>query len=174
MALIANILLGIPLLIWGRKLFWLFVGAAGFIGGYWLATRFVDTGQEWILLLIGAGLGVLGIMLTLVVKKFTLTLAGFAAGAYLVYLLIDFAHLSLAGWDWLAIVAGGVLGSLLIISMFDFALILLSSLIGGSLITGITPQGFLLQSIPQLVIFTVLVLIGIILQSAQKHRDAIN
>lgn len=35
-----NLILGGALLVAGRKLFWLFVGAAGFVTGIQLATRF--------------------------------------------------------------------------------------------------------------------------------------
>ena len=37
---VINLILGGALLVAGRKLFWLFVGAAGFVTGIQLATRF--------------------------------------------------------------------------------------------------------------------------------------
>lgn len=170
---IVNFLLGIPLLVWGRKLFWLFVGAVGFVSGFWLADRFLVTNKEWILLLVGLGLGLIGIMLALAVQKFALTLAGFAAGLYLGYRLVTSLSVNLAGWDWLVVVIGGVIGSLLILSVFEWALILLSSLIGASLITQVSLQATHLQTAPRMIIFAVLVLVGVFIQSAQKQRDPV-
>jgi ABC-type xylose transport system permease subunit len=46
------IIAGILLLIMGRKLYWLSVGAIGFLLGYYIATRFFSIGESWINLLI--------------------------------------------------------------------------------------------------------------------------
>ncbi len=174
MTVVVNFLLGIPLLVWGRKLFWLFVGAVGFVIGFGLADTFLMTNQEWILLLVGLGLGLVGIMLALAVQKFALTVAGFAAGLYLGYRLVNSLNVNLGGWDWLVVVIGGVIGSLLILSVFDWALILLSSLVGASMISQVSLQGAQLQATPRMIIFAVLVLIGIFIQSAQKQRDTVS
>ncbi|MEM5776292.1 MAG: hypothetical protein AAGU05_14915, partial [Anaerolineaceae bacterium] len=100
-------------------------------------------------------------------------LAGFAAGLYLGYRLVTSLSVNLAGWDWLVVVIGGVIGSLLILSVFEWALILLSSLIGASLITQVSLQATHLQTAPRMIIFAVLVLVGVFIQSAQKQRDPV-
>jgi len=159
---IINFLIGIPLLIWGRKLFWLFVGAVGFIAGFYLANRYVATDKEWIILLVSLGLGLLGVMLALAVQKTALTLAGFLAGMYLVYLLFENTRLSLGDWNWVVIAIGGVIGSLLILSVFDWAIILLSSLVGASMITQTSLRGITLEPTPRMIIFALLLLTGIL------------
>ena len=42
---LVNVILGSALLVAGRKLFWLFVAAAGFVTGMQLATRFTQTSE---------------------------------------------------------------------------------------------------------------------------------
>ena len=54
---VINLVLGGALLLAGRKLFWLFVGAAGFVTGIQLATRF-SQGPDWLAIVIGLIIGV--------------------------------------------------------------------------------------------------------------------
>lgn len=171
MSFIINYILGIPLLVWGRKLFWYFVGAVGFIGGYLLADNFLNTNEQWVLLLVSAALGLVGIMLALALKKFALTLAGFFAGILLAYRLVQTFNLNLQGWNWLVYVIGGVLCSLLILSVFEWALILLSSLVGASLISQTSLQLANFELVPSAILFFVLLVIGIVIQSSQKQKD---
>ena len=171
MSVIVNFLLGIPLLVWGRKLFWFFVGAVGFIAGYWLADRFLTTNEQWILLLVGTALGLVGIMLALSVQKVAVTVAGFIAGFFLIYQLAQNLNFSQTGWNWLAMVIGGIIASLLILSIFDWALILLSSLVGAALISQTSLQLADFEMGPRTIIFFVLLVIGILIQSEQKQRD---
>ncbi len=51
--------LGLLLLFFGRKLFWVFVGVFGFLAGVQIAARVAQGQPELILLLIAAGLGAL-------------------------------------------------------------------------------------------------------------------
>jgi hypothetical protein len=130
-----KILAGIALLLTGRRLFWLFVGLIGFIAGIHLATRFIPGQPEWMILAIALTAGVFGALIALFIQWLAIGLAGFSAGAYIVSSLVN-----LSGWGtreigWLLIVAGGILGALLIIILFDWALIILSSLAGAALTT---------------------------------------
>src|SRR5688500_12103206 len=60
---IFQILGGILLIIFGRRLFWLFVGLLGFFAGFTFASRFFSNQQEWVTLLIAVGCGLIGILL---------------------------------------------------------------------------------------------------------------
>lgn len=55
---VINLILGAALLLAGRKLFWLFVGAAGFITGMQLATRLWQ-GSDLLVILIGLVIGII-------------------------------------------------------------------------------------------------------------------
>jgi len=63
---VLNILLGIALLLFGRKAFWLFVAGAGFVAGIALANQILQ-GPEWINLVIGIGIGFLAALFALFV-----------------------------------------------------------------------------------------------------------
>jgi len=171
MSIIVSFILGLPLLIWGRKLFWFFVGSLGFIAGFVLANRFLTTNEQWIILIVSATLGLIGVFLALSVQKFALTVAGFIAGTYLSYQLIMNLNISFHEWNWLAYVIGGIVGSLLILSVFDWALILLSSLVGASLISQTSIQLVNFEFGPRAILFIVLLVIGLLIQGAQKQRD---
>lgn len=171
MSVYVSFLLGIPLLFWGRKLFWFFVGAVGFVAGFWLADRFLATNEQWVLLLVSAALGLVGIMLALAVQKLALTVAGFIAGAYLVFRLVENLNFNLAGWNWLIIVLGGVIGSFLILSIFEWALILLSTLLGANLISQSSIQFANFDLGPQTILFFVLLVLGLLIQTGQKQQE---
>jgi len=56
----SSIVLGIILLLFGRKLFWFFVGVIGFLTGVLLATHYLQGQPEWVILIIALIAGVLG------------------------------------------------------------------------------------------------------------------
>jgi len=127
--MLLRVLAGIGLLIMGRRLFWLFVGLIGFISGIHLASHFFPGQPEWMIVAIALMAGVLGTLLALLLQWLAVGLAGFLAGAYIV---VSLLHVT--GWgtrmDWLLFLIGGVIGSILIMVLFDWALIVLSSLAG--------------------------------------------
>jgi hypothetical protein len=130
-----RILVGIALLIGGRRLFWLFVALIGFIWGIHIAAHFFPGQPEWMILAIALVAGILGALIALFLQWLAIGLAGFSAGAYI---LVRLLHIS--GWktneiNWLFFLIGGILGTLLIIVLFSWALIILSSLVGAGLIT---------------------------------------
>ena len=164
--LLLKILAGIALLVTGRRLFWLFVGLIGFIGGIHLATHFFPGQPEWMILAIALTAGVFGALIALFLQWLAIGLAGFSAGAYIIAKL-----LLLSGWEtkeigWILIVAGGILGALLIIILFDWALIILSSLAGAVLIT----ETFHIDRGAATLLFIGLFIAGIAVQSILKMR----
>ncbi len=76
---IAAIIAGGLLLIFGRRLFWLFVGVVGFVVAYRLAGAYLGSeGAGWA---VAIAAGVLGGVAAVLVQKLVVTVAGFAAGA---------------------------------------------------------------------------------------------
>lgn len=137
--MVINMLVGTALLTLGRKLFWLFVGGIGFIAGISLAARFMGDQSQGMVLLIGILGGLLGAGLAVLLKKFAIALAGFVAGGY-VFIeglrLLGFTNIRL---DWVLFLVGGVIGSILITKLFEWGLILLSSLSGALIIAQALP-----------------------------------
>jgi MFS family permease len=160
-----TLILGALLLLLGRKLFWLFVGAAGFLAGMSLAQTYLGGHSETTALVAGAALGLVGIFLALFLQKIAIGAAGFFAGGYFAMNLAA-ASLGLSGSsEYVAFVIGGILGAVLLSMLFDWALIVLSSLVGAVLIT----QSFHVHDMPLLVFG--LALVGILIQ-ARLRRGA--
>jgi hypothetical protein len=170
---IVNLLLGIVLLVLGRRLFWLFVGVAGFLVGMEIAQRFV-AGPQGIKLLIAIAAGILGAVIAIFLQKAAIAIAGFVIGGYIaVELLRAFALFpkALAGIQGTAFsvpyIIGGIIGAVLLFVLFDWGLIVLSSLSGASLIV----RGITFQSHALPLLFAVLVVIGILVQARMKHTS---
>ena len=156
------VLLGIALLIAGRRLFWLFVGALGFIVGFALATQFFASQSELVILAISLGVGLLGALLAVFLQQLAIGVAGFVAGGYGLLLLLDVIGLRLGIPTWIPFVVGGIIGAALLASLFDWALIVLSSLTGAGLVLeAIKAEAWL-----GIVIFAILFFIGLGIQAA--------
>jgi hypothetical protein len=170
---IVNLLLGIALLLLGRKLFWLFVGVAGFLVGLEIAERFVS-GPEGTKLLIAIAAGILGAVIAVFLQKVAIAIAGFVIGGYItVELLRAFALFPKAlaviqGTTFsVPYIIGGIVGAVLLFVLFDWGLIVLSSLSGASLIV----RSITFQSHALPLLFAVLVIVGILVQARTKRKS---
>src|SRR5574341_1020567 len=137
---VINLILGGALLVAGRKLFWLFVGAAGFVTGMQLATRFTQS-SEGLSIILGLVIGIIFALLAIFLQRIAIAIAGFLAGGYILTGLAGMLGLDAGALGWIVYVVGGILGVILVSLLFDWALITLSSLAGASLvIQGLFPQ----------------------------------
>ncbi len=157
----------------GRKAFWLFVGGVGFVLGLYVATQVIHTPHGWIVLVVALAAGLLGALLALVLQHVAVGLAGFVAGGYVAMNLAE-----LWGWElgprlfgawkpWLLFVLGGILFAVLIGVLFEWALIVLSSVTGATLIT----QAIRIQPGVQALLFALLVAAGIVVQAVLYHAE---
>ncbi len=125
-----DIILGATLLFYGRKVFWLFVGVLGFQSGLTLFTdTFHTPGELGMVLAIAVGL--IAALLAVFLKKIAIGLAGLLAGASLASILA--AKLP-AEFSWIVILVGAILGVVVLMALFDRALIILSALVGAGMI----------------------------------------
>ncbi len=130
-----RIIIGILLLTLGRKLFWLFVGAVGFVLGTRFAGQFMQGQPDNVVIVFALVVGLVGAILAMFLKKAALGVAGFFAGGYLLWRLALFN-----GWDaggmtpWIYFLVGGVIGGALMNTFFTWAIIALSAIGGASLI----------------------------------------
>ena len=116
---VINLILGGALLVAGRKLFWLFVGAAGFVTGIQLATRF-SQGPDWLAILIGLILGIIFALLAIFLQAIVIWIAGFLAGGYVLTVLATMLGIDLSGAPpWIVYIIGGILGVILVSLLFD-------------------------------------------------------
>ena len=158
---IVNVVLGGALLIAGRKLFWLFVGALGFLTGVQLATQFWQ-GPEGAAIIVGLVVGIIFAMLAIFLQTIAIGVAGFFAGAYTLSALVRMVGLDTGGLTWIIFIAGGIIGILLVSFLFDWAIVTLASLAGASLVVGAFP----FQRGTAGLIFTILFIIGIAIQGS--------
>lgn len=165
---IISLILGVALLVAGRKLFWLFVGAAGFVTGMQLATQFWQ-GPELLAIIIGLVVGVIFALLAIFLQSVAIGIAGFLAGGYILTVLAGMIGLNQGAFSWIVYIIGGIIGVLLVIFLFDWAIITLSSLAGASLIT----QALLLPSGIGGVIFIALVIVGVVIQGSMMQREKV-
>ena len=163
---IAGIVVGVLILFFGRRLFWLFVAGVGFVVGVMLASEWLDGVSDLVTLLIGLAAGVRGAILSVFLQRASVAIAGFLSAGYL---LCDLArgsgHESIG---WIAFLVGGVIGAVLVMVLFDWALIGLSALSGATLIT----QNAGLDSLRSALLFFALLTFGVIVQFRQMKRAA--
>lgn len=159
-----NILVGAVLLLFGRRLFWLFVGGVGFIVGFDLATSALQGQPEWVILLIAVAVGVIGIIASIFLQRIVVGIAGFFAGGYfLSTLAVTALHMNQQGVQWVAFIIGGILGAILTMMLLDPALIIMSSLAGATAIS----QNIPVDPMTKNMIFIGLLIFGIVVQSVQ-------
>jgi hypothetical protein len=143
---VINLVLGGALLFAGRKLFWLFVGAAGFLAGMQLATRFWQ-GPDLLAIIVGLVAGVIFAFLTSLAAMLGMDVSG--------------------AMTWIMYSIGGVLGFILVSFLFDWAVITLSSLAGASLIT----QSLFPQGAAGGILFFVVFLLGVVIQGSMLRGE---
>lgn len=161
-----NLLLGAALLVAGRKLFWLFIGIVGFITGVQLAARFWD-GPEWTAIVIGIVVGLLFALLAVFIEALAIGIAGFLVGGFVLTTFTNMLGFTDGLLFWLFFAIGGMVGLLLVMFLFDWALIVLSSLAGASLVV----QALFAEGGPGSLVFIGLFLLGLIIQGMVLLRE---
>jgi hypothetical protein len=154
------VLLGVIVLIAGRKLFWLFVGAAGFVVGIAVAQRFFGDQPELVLLGIALVTGILGALLAVFLQRLAVGLAGFVAGGYALMVLVDALNLHF-GTAGLWFLVGGFIGAVLMVALFDWALIILSAVGGAGMVINGLGGVFDLGRLWTVLLFVLLFIIGL-------------
>jgi len=160
------IALGIALLIFGRKLYWLALGGLGFFGGLWLAHRFLDLGSTGLELGIAFLLGIVGAVVAVTAQKIAIAVGGFLIGGWAVLWLAHPYYPELGGWLWLLAIVGAALGVVFAAILFEAALIVLSSLVGAGLISHASQLGRPRETW----LFIILLGIGVMVQSSRRRK----
>jgi hypothetical protein len=164
---IISILVGIAVLTLGRKLFWLAVGVIGFILGLSLVVRYMSGQPDWAILITALVAGGIGALLAILVQKVAAGVAGFLLGGYIAVWLLQLFELNLNQWAWLFFIIGGIIGIILVLSLLELALIVLSSLAGAMLIVQATPFSPLITGL----LFLSLLVVGIVIQARMLPEE---
>ena len=164
---VLRVLIGTVVLILGRKLYWLFVAAVGFVLGMVLAPRFLSGASQWVILVIALVAGLLGALLAVFLQQAAVAVAGLIGGGY-----AGFVLAGIIGWDagrftWVPILIGGILGVVLAVALLEWALIIISSLTGAGLIVETTH----LRPPVAGPLFVALLVVGIAIQAGLMRRE---
>lgn len=158
------------LLVAGKKLYWFFVGLCGAAAGLFVSEFFLHPEGMMERVIVAVAIGGGFAVLALILQKIMVGIAGFIAGGFLSVSLIDTLEIAMPDWNWAVFLVGGLIGIFLVRILFDLALVIISSFAGATLII----RGFDLAGSNGLIILLVLILAGIVMQSAQgKSKPAI-
>lgn len=164
---ILGAVIGLVVLFFGRRLFWLCVAAVGFAAGVEVAPYLVQEPKPALALAVALVLGLIGALLALFLQKIAVAVVGFLAGGKLAGAIAAAFFVQYAQYSTIIFVLGGILGAILMLMLFDWALIVVSSLIGAHLIqsaVALPPTG-------STIVFIGLAIIGILAQAASVRRS---
>ena len=164
----ALLLLGIALLIAGRRLFWLAVGALGFLAGLALLERLAPQLSRGAMLVTALVAGLVGILLAVAVQKAAVALAGFLLGVVLAARLLPLAGIDAGRWQWAVVAAIGLLAAFAALALFGVALVVLTAGAGAALVAEALP----LSPAVAPLLFLVLWAIGAAVQLGRGRRRA--
>lgn len=138
------VVVGLALLLLGRRLFWLLVALVGAGAAYWLVAQVADPATGSTALIVAVLAGIAGAVLAVVLQRLAIALAGFLAGAGLATWALDAGVFGLSYPEGvLPLVAilliAGILGAILAARLFDGALIFLSALVGAMFLVAPMP-----------------------------------
>jgi hypothetical protein len=159
---ILSVLIGAVVLFFGRRLFWLCVAAVGFAAGMEVAPQLIHEPSPVLQLTVALFLGFIGAFLALLLQKVAIAVAGFLAGGKLAMALVAAFITEGARYPGITFIVGGIIGAILLLSVFNWALIVMSAVVGAYLISHIVvlpPTGGTL-------LFVGLAAIGIIVQAS--------
>jgi hypothetical protein len=165
---IVGALIGVVILFFGRKLFWLCVAAVGFAAGVEIAPHLVHEPSPLLALTVAIVLGLIGALLALFLQKIAIAVLGFLAGGKLAGAIAAAFFIHYGQHSTIIFLIGGIVGAILLLVLFDWALIVVSALIGAHLI--VFQGAITLPSSGSTILFLGLAVVGIIVQAASLRR----
>ncbi len=158
---ILSAIIGAIILLFGRKLFWLCVAAVGFAAGVEIAPVLAHEPSPVLALTFALVLGFIGALLALFLQKLAIALVGFLAGGKLATAVAATFFVQHMSYSVITFLIGGIVGAILLLLVFDWALIVLSSVVGAYLIQSVVT----LPAAGTAILFAALALLGIVVQA---------
>jgi len=164
----ATVVVGLTVLLFGRRLFWLFVAAAGFAVGLHWATVAFPKQPDWVVVLIALAAAAVGALLAVSLQVLAVAVGGFLAGVYAAIAATE-VFPGLPGIPvWVLALVAGVLGAVLLLWLWDWALVVLSAITGAALLAPLPRLDPALTGL----LFLVLLGIGLVVQGAKLSRQS--
>jgi hypothetical protein len=161
-----RLIAGIIMLTMGRRLYWLFLGGAGFIFGFDIAGRLIHGLSLGVVLFIALLAGIAGAMLAIFIQKLAVVIGGFLAGGYLLALLLEELGTGFTQYHWMLFLIGGLIGAVSMSLLFGWALIILSSILGSYFILQTLNFGTQISKL----LFIFLLILGVAIQYGLFER----
>lgn len=149
--------LGLVILFTGRRLFWLFVCVAGFAAGLQAAPLLLGPQPFWMVWGLGLVCGLIGALLAFFFQHVAIAVGGFLAGVTVSIHLLPITRADTAA---LVSIGCGIAGAVALFMVFDWAMIVLSALIGAALIMD-SIRWPLLYAVPVTIVLSA---VGIVVQ----------
>lgn len=163
---IVRILIGVTLLLLGRELYWLYVAGVGFVVAMDLMTRVVQIEPAILIFFIALIAGLIGALLAVLLQRAAIGVGGFLAGGYVLLVFSDFVGMQTGMVPWILAMIGGAIGLVLTLMLFEWALIILSSVVGAGMVAQSVDAN---QSIT-VVLFLAASIVGIMVQATLMDR----
>ena len=101
------------------------------------------------------GVGLLAAVLAIVLQRVAVALAGGLAGGMLAMRLAVLLGINAETVGWVFFAVGAVLAAILVSAVFDWALIILSALIGASMVSDVLPFDSTARFVSMIVLFVI-------------------
>lgn len=150
-----QIILAIGLLFFGRRIYWAFVGAIGFIAATEWALTTMQGQPEWLIVIIGLVVGLIGALLAVFLRAAAIGMAGILGGAYIFLAIYRMFELTDPTVRLVMLIIGGILGLLIMLLIFDWALIVISAASGALLLSNFIPAEMIPAWIASLILFVI-------------------
>jgi hypothetical protein len=134
---IAQAIIGLALLAFGRKGLPLFLTALGALAGVTLAYTYIpNMTNTWLIASLVIG-GILGAAAAFFIQKVAVFLAGVLGGGYAGYALAVHLGWAQTGFPWIPVIVCAIIGIIFAHFILKWALIILSAFVGGYLLVGV-------------------------------------
>ena len=145
------------------------MAAVGFAVGVEVAPLLINEPSSLLALIIALVFGVLGALVALFLQKIAIALLGFLAGGKLATAVAAAFFVPYAHYSTIIFVIGGIIGAILLLAIFGWALIVVSSFVGAYLIE----SAIVLPPTGSTLVFVGLAVVGIFVQAAAFRKTAI-
>ena len=161
------LVVGVLLLFFGKRLFWLAAALVAFLLGWQLFGDLLGPGLS---LVIAVVLGIVFAWLAIKFIRIAAYIVGFLAGAAALSLLMGVFEIDMSGLFLAGI--GGAIGLILVAIAFDWGLILITAWAGASAVVfGLEKWMEPGDSLVATVIFFVLLIVGIFWQASRRRKN---
>lgn len=168
MPIVLRGVIGAILLFLGRELNFLFAAAMAILWGFRVAPHLPDAWPAWGTWAFVITLALIAAIIALINERLGYFLSGFLAGSFF---LVEYFEPGAATVPLLLFIIGGVIGSLILGLLTEWAMILVSSTIGAAYVLGL----FRLDPTAEILVGAGLFIVGaltqVIIMQAQKHAE---